>query len=117
MPSTPTPIVAQSASAFDQSIGVNLHTGSASGSYTNVALVESDLAYLGVVNVRDNLVELFQSRAARCCWHQIRFHHPVNQSAGRTLDGRSVCVSQYASLIYCRTPGQRHRHGGSQRGE
>ena len=55
MSGTPTPTVAQAASAFDQSLGINVHMGSTSGTYTDVALVESDLAYLGVSNVRDAL--------------------------------------------------------------
>ena len=50
---TPTPTVAQSATTFDQSIGVNVHMAYTSTPYGNVASVISDLAYLGVNQVRD----------------------------------------------------------------
>ena len=49
----PTPTVAQSAEAFDQSIGVNVHMAYTSTAYGNVAGVISDLSYLGVNQVRD----------------------------------------------------------------
>ena len=49
----PTPTVALSAEAFDQSIGVNVHMWEW-GEYT-VSLTEACLAYLGVENVRDLL--------------------------------------------------------------
>jgi hypothetical protein len=51
----PTPTVALSALAFDQSIGVNIHMGYTGTAYGNIGLVESALSYLGVVNIRDNL--------------------------------------------------------------
>jgi hypothetical protein len=55
MSTTPTPTLAQSVAAFDQSIGVNVHMSYTWTDYANVALVESDLAYLGVDNVRDTV--------------------------------------------------------------
>ena len=60
----PTPVVAQSAESFDQSIGVNVHMWETGSSYTNVALVESDLAYLGVDNIRDILEPVSQDLQA-----------------------------------------------------
>ena len=54
---TPTPTVAQSAAAFDQSIGVNVHMGYYWTAYNDVSLVEADLAYLGVNHVRDELLD------------------------------------------------------------
>ena len=53
MPVTPTLTMAQSAAAFDQSIGVNVHMAFTSTAYGNVAGVINDLAYLGVNQVRD----------------------------------------------------------------
>ncbi len=50
--STPTAAVADT--SFLQSIGVNVHMGYSSTPYANVALVESDLSYLGVNSVRDS---------------------------------------------------------------
>ena len=50
---TPTPTVALSAASFDQSIGVNVHMAYTSTAYGNVAAVISDLAYIGVNQVRD----------------------------------------------------------------
>lgn len=52
----PTPTVAQSAETFDELIGVNVHMGYDWTLYNDVALVESDLAYLGVNHVRDELL-------------------------------------------------------------
>ena len=52
---TPTQTVAQSAIAFHRSIGVNIHMPYTSTPYRNVAAVISDLAYLGVNQVRDGL--------------------------------------------------------------
>lgn len=97
MPSTPTPIVAQSASAFDQSIGVNLHTGSASGSYTNVALVESDLAYLGVVNVRDNLVDSSSQEQLAAAGIKFDFIIPLINQPG---EPSTVDLSAFLSMLH-----------------
>jgi trimeric autotransporter adhesin len=44
-----------SASSFTSSIAVNAHVGYAWGSYNNLALVETDLRYLGVTTLRDSL--------------------------------------------------------------
>ena len=57
MTTTPTPIVAQSAATFDQSIGVNVHMAYTWTPYANVTSVENDLAYLGVNHVRDELFD------------------------------------------------------------
>jgi hypothetical protein len=57
MTTTPTPTVAQSAAAFDQSIGVNVHMAYTWSPYANVTAVENDLAYLGVNHVRDELFD------------------------------------------------------------
>ena len=48
------PTTAVSAASFVNSIGVNVHMWEATSGYGNVSLVENDLAYLGVANVRDN---------------------------------------------------------------
>ena len=56
MSATPVPVIAESAEAFDQSIGVNVHMSYTWTPYANVGTVESDLAYLGVDHVRDELV-------------------------------------------------------------
>src|ERR1700733_7877861 len=57
MTTAPTPTVAQSAAAFDQSIGVNVHMAYTWSPYANVTAVENDLAYLGVNHVRDELFD------------------------------------------------------------
>jgi hypothetical protein len=54
---TPTPIAAQSAATFDQSIGVNVHMAYTWTPYANVTSVENDLAYLGVNHVRDDFFD------------------------------------------------------------
>ena len=59
---TPEPTAAISASAFVQSIGVNVHLWETGSTYTDLALVESDLAYLGVDNLRDQLVTWSQTQ-------------------------------------------------------
>ena len=59
----PAPVVAVSAETFDQSIGVNIHLWETGSSYTNIALVEGALAYLGVTNVRDQLVTWSQTQS------------------------------------------------------
>jgi hypothetical protein len=41
--------------SFDQSIGVNTHMSWLDAGYTNVAVVEASLAYLGVTHVRDSI--------------------------------------------------------------
>ena len=53
----PTSTAAQSVEQFDQSIGVNVHMGYYWTLYNDVTLVESDLAYLGVNQVRDKLLD------------------------------------------------------------
>jgi hypothetical protein len=47
-----------SASAFDNSIGVNTHVAYAWGSYNDLALVEDDLRYLGVTKLRDSVTSI-----------------------------------------------------------
>jgi trimeric autotransporter adhesin len=47
-----------SASAFDNSIGVNTHVAYAWGGYNNLALMETDLQYLGVTKLRDGLTNI-----------------------------------------------------------
>lgn len=58
----PAPVLAVSAETFDQSIGVNVHLWETGSSYTNIALVEGALAYLGVTNIRDQLVTWSQTQ-------------------------------------------------------
>ncbi len=48
--------VALSAESFIDSIGVNVHLWESGSAYTNLSLVETDLAYLGISNLRDQLV-------------------------------------------------------------
>jgi hypothetical protein len=50
-----TGVAAVAASTFTQSIGVNVHMAYTWTSYADVALVNSDLAYLGMDHVRDKL--------------------------------------------------------------
>ena len=52
---TITPVAGIAVTTFVQSIGVNVHMWETNSSYTNVPLVVSDLAYLGIGNVRDDL--------------------------------------------------------------
>jgi trimeric autotransporter adhesin len=54
---TITPVAAAAASTFVQSIGVNVHMGYYWTTYNNVPLVESDLTYLGLNHVRDELLD------------------------------------------------------------
>src|SRR5258708_12322303 len=44
-----------SASSFTSSIAVNAHVGYSWGSYNNLALVETDLRYLGVTTLRASM--------------------------------------------------------------
>src|SRR5258708_4147146 len=44
-----------SASSFTSSIAVNAHVGYSWGSYNNLALVETDLRYLGVTTLRESM--------------------------------------------------------------
>ena len=50
------PTVAVSAASFVSSIGVNVHMWETTSGYGNLSLVENSLAYLGIVNVRDNYI-------------------------------------------------------------
>ena len=50
------PTVAVSAANFVSSIGVNVHMWETTSGYGNLSLVENSLAYLGIVNVRDNYI-------------------------------------------------------------
>ena len=59
----PAPVLAVSAETFDQSIRVNVHLWETGSSYTNIALVEGALAYLGVTNIRDKLVTWSQTQS------------------------------------------------------
>lgn len=63
------PVQAVSAASFENSIGVNVHLSDNAGPYGNLAMVETELSYLGVDQVRDNQpydwsVGFYQSLAA-----------------------------------------------------
>ena len=50
------PTAAVSAASFVSSIGINVHMWEATSGYGNLSLVENSLAYLGILNVRDNYI-------------------------------------------------------------
>ncbi len=54
--STPAATTAVAASTFDNSLGVNTQLWDSSAAYASLSLVEADLAYLGIVNIRDTFV-------------------------------------------------------------
>ena len=60
--SSTTSVTAIAATTFDQSIGINVHLWETGSIYTNTSSVEAALAYLGVVNVRDQLVTWSQTQ-------------------------------------------------------
>ncbi|HQT80148.1 MAG TPA: hypothetical protein PLD10_24165, partial [Rhodopila sp.] len=47
-------VTAQTTKSFLDSIGVNVHLSDTSSAYGNLPLVEQELKYLGVNQVRDN---------------------------------------------------------------
>ena len=51
------PTAAVSAASFVSSIGVNVHMWETTSGYGNLSLVENSLAYLGILNVRDNYIQ------------------------------------------------------------
>jgi hypothetical protein len=102
--SIPTPTVALSASAFDQSIGVNIHLWETGSAYTNLALVESDLAYLGVDNVRDQLVNWSQTQpeytALMSLGYKFDFiEEPVLQNTSSFLSAINAFETAYPGSI------------------
>ena len=54
---------AQSASGFLDSIGVNVHVGYTDTSYGDINRVETSLAYIGVDQVRDKLLDWQDAQA------------------------------------------------------
>lgn len=67
---------AQSASAFLDSIGVNVHMAYTWTSFNNVSLVETSLAYIGVDNVRDKLLD----------WSDVQTNYQQLADAGYKFD-------------------------------
>ena len=67
---------AQSASTFLDSIGINVHMGYTWTSYNNVGLVETSLAYIGVDNVRDKLLD----------WSNVQANYAQIADAGYKFD-------------------------------
>ncbi|OPY94025.1 hypothetical protein A5906_15140 [Bradyrhizobium sacchari] len=55
MTTSPVDQTLHSASSFTGSIGINTHVAYSWGSYSNLALIEDDLKYLGVTKLRDAL--------------------------------------------------------------
>ena len=72
----PTPVTAVSASTFDQSIGVNIHVENYWSNYANTTLVENELAYLGIDQVRDKFVD----------WSNVQSEYAQLAAAGVKFD-------------------------------
>ena len=67
---------AQSVSTFLDSIGINVHMGYTWTLYNNVGLVETDLAFIGVDNVRDKLLD----------WSTVQSNYAQIADAGYKFD-------------------------------
>jgi len=67
---------AQTVSSFLDSIGINVHMAYTWTSYNNVSLVENDLSYIGVTNLRDKLLD----------WSDVQGNYAALASDGYKFD-------------------------------
>ncbi len=81
-----TPTAAVSDTSFLQSIGVNVHMGYSSTPYANVALVESDLSYLGVNNVRDGFFASWETPFQQLAAAGVKFDFILPEYSDHTVN-------------------------------
>ena len=94
----PTPVTAVSASTFDQSIGVNIHVENYWSNYANTTLVENELAYLGIDQVRDKFVDWsnVQSEYAQLAAAGVKFDLSIPVYNGNP---NTVNVPEFISMV------------------
>ena len=94
----PTAVTAVSASTFVQSIGVNIHVENYWSNYANTTLVESELAYLGIDQVRDKFVDWsnLQSEYAQLAAAGVKFDMQIPVYTGGS---NTVNLPEFISML------------------